>query len=253
MQNPLRMSKKLPKSDRDIDLPDWADDVTPADEVMKKFYAPTGTFKSGPIAIPAPIPNTSAPATPDETRKDEEKRSIDRDEERADAATREVNTDQKQRESASAPQVSPRAMVTEIEERSATSLPPAALGTERDQSQNIVSEERSTTPLAPDFARETSDTAQSSSFEEFARKWRRYLYPGQLAVMRTLYELTLARGTSECFTQYSQIAAATKMTRRNCINVMNSLVERGFVRRLEVRNDATGKGIRLRIHLDPLS
>jgi hypothetical protein len=70
--------------------------------------------------------------------------------------------------------------------------------------------------------------------------------------MRTLYEMTLARGSAECFTQYSQIASATKMTRRNCINVMNSLVERGFVERLEVRNDATGKGIRLRVHPDPL-
>jgi len=70
--------------------------------------------------------------------------------------------------------------------------------------------------------------------------------------MRTLFEMTLDLGSFECFTQYSQIASATKMTRRNCINVMNSLVERGFVERLEVRNDATGKGIRLRIYPDPL-
>jgi hypothetical protein len=34
---------------------------------------------------------------------------------------------------------------------------------------------------------------------------------------------------------------------------MNSLVERGFVERLEVRNDATGKGIKLRVHPEPLS
>jgi DNA-binding Lrp family transcriptional regulator len=71
--------------------------------------------------------------------------------------------------------------------------------------------------------------------------------------MRALFEMTFARGTSECFTRYSEIAATTKMSRRNCINVMNSLVDRGFVERLEVRNDATGKGIKLRVHPEPLS
>ena len=71
--------------------------------------------------------------------------------------------------------------------------------------------------------------------------------------MRTLCEMTIERGLSECFTQYSQIASATKMTRRNCINVINSLAEHGFVERLEVRNDATGKGIRLKVHTNPLS
>lgn len=70
--------------------------------------------------------------------------------------------------------------------------------------------------------------------------------------MRALYELTFAQGTSECFTRYSELAVATKMSRRNCIHVMNSLIERGFVERLEIRNDATSKGIRLRIYLEPL-
>lgn len=69
--------------------------------------------------------------------------------------------------------------------------------------------------------------------------------------MRELFELTTARGVEDCFTRYSEIAIATKMTRRNCINVVSSLIERGFVERLEVRNDSTGKGIRLRIHTDP--
>lgn len=71
--------------------------------------------------------------------------------------------------------------------------------------------------------------------------------------MRTLHELTYAVGSTECFTRYSELAKATKMSRRNCINVVNSLVDRGFVERLEVRNDATGKGIRLRVHLIPRS
>ena len=32
------------------DLPDWAADVTPSDDVMQKFYAPTGSFPTGPIS-----------------------------------------------------------------------------------------------------------------------------------------------------------------------------------------------------------
>ena len=251
------MSKKRPSSDREIDLPDWADDVTPADEVMKKFYAPTGTFKSGPIAVPAPIPNTSAPTPPDERRQDQETFPEDKGAQKAHdthhAENREVNTEQKQHEPAVVPQASPQTVVTEIEESPAASLSPPASGYKRDQTHTLESREQVPTNPKSDPARAPSGQAQSSSFEEFARKWRRYLYPGQLAVMRTLYELTFARGTSECFTQYSQIASSTKMTRRNCINVMNSLVERGFVERLEVRNDATGKGIRLRVHPDPLS
>lgn len=79
-----------------------------------------------------------------------------------------------------------------------------------------------------------------------------YLYPGQLGVMRTLYELTYAVGVTECFTRYSELAKATKMSRRNCINVVNSLANRGFIERLQVKNDAHSKGIWLKVHLVPL-
>ena len=73
-QKPLLMSKKRPRSDRDIDLPDWADEVTPADEVMKKFYAPTGAFKPGPIAVPPPVNDPSPLAAPAEARTAQEAR-----------------------------------------------------------------------------------------------------------------------------------------------------------------------------------
>jgi DNA-binding MarR family transcriptional regulator len=251
------MSKKRPKSDRETDLPDWADDVTPADEVMRKFYAPTGAFKSGPIAVAAPVTD-AAPAAPPKAGADEETRPENRYGEEANhtrlGATRAAAVERQQSEPASNPQVSQHKDVTKVEESPAASPPPPPVSEEIELTriQDVIGDEGSASGSAPRPAKESADQAQSASFEEFARKWRRYLYPGQLAVMRTLYELTLARGSAECFTQYSQIAAATKMTRRNCINVMNSLVERGFVERLEVRNDAAGKGIRLRVHPDPL-
>lgn len=249
------MSKKQPKSEREVDLPDWADDVTPADEVMRKFYAPTGAFKSGPIAVPVPAADTAAPAAPSNASADEETHPENRDKDVATASSHvSINGAAigQQPGPASDPQISLQTELIEPEEGPAASLPQPAPEIERTRIQDSVSDEGIASSPSPQPTKEITGQTQPPSFEEFVRKWRRYLYPGQLAVMRTLYEITLARGSSVCFTQYSQIASATKMTRRNCINVMNSLVERGFVERLEVRNDATGKGIRLRIHPDPL-
>ena len=233
------MSKKLAKSDRDIDLPDWADDVTPADEVMKKFYAPTGTFKPGPIIAPnnAPPADTTPETTGSGTLPSE---SIKQETEESKALEK-VSTAEEAPDSSAREQMQP-------EESSLLSSTPIA-----EQPRHLVAEETPSSSSIQESHTEEQITAQDYSFEVFARKWKRYLYPGQLAVMRTLFELTIAHGTDECFTRYSEIASATKMTRRNCINVMNSLVERGFVKRLEIRNDATGKGIRLRIHPEPLS
>lgn len=254
-QNPLLMSKKRPRSERDVDLPDWADEVTPADEVMKKFYAPTGAFKPGPVAVPPPVNDSSPPAAAPEARTAQEARPENTGAEVTNnltASAGEAVVEQQHPGQVSEPQISLQTELREAEEGSSASLPRTANQAERVVIQNEVVTEESATRPSPRPVPRTPDPAQPSSFDEFARKWKRYLYPGQLAVMRTLFEMTVDRGSFECFTQYSQIASATKMTRRNCINVMNSLVERGFVERLEVRNDATGKGIRLRVHPDPL-
>lgn len=224
---------------------------------MKKFYAPTGTFKSGPIAVQTPPSTSSSLLTPpEETTEDEDKRP---EYEELEAATyapitshSEIKTEHEGFDEVPAAQTVQQAAVTEISKNPATSLPSPVSEFEgertRDEDLEIFSDS-----LPLELPRDASIQAQPSSFEEFAVKWRRYLYPGQLAVMRTLYELTFARGVSDCFIQYSQIASATKMTRRNCINVMNSLVDRGFVERLEVRNDSTAKGIRLKVHTEPLT
>lgn len=251
------MSKKQPRSERDSGLPDWADDVTPDDEVMRKFYAPTGTFKPGPISVNLPnIPEQSTKKTPPDSITNE----------RVDLAQSVVNAVNR----GSSPTAEPVRLVS-----SPDSLPkPAEESLDTTPSLNLSDADVSPRPPAPQKAEQNSDDNESpefpapkgpaeisldaqnssgnSTFEDFARKWKRYLYPGQLAVMRTLYELTFEQGSSECFTRYSAIAASTKMSRRNCINVMNSLVERGFVERLEIRNDATGKGIRLRVHFEPI-
>lgn len=228
------MSKKQARSDREVDLPDWAEEVTPTDEVMRKFYAPTGAFKSGPIAVPLPAVPPVAPPT-SETRED------DVEAQDAPQAPAEPAPD--------APAVSSISPVSVAENQDA---PAATSLTRRERESRKPARPRAAAArTSAVVTRDTPEATHASPFGEFAKRWNRYLYPGQLAVMRELYGLTIERGVTDCFTRYSEIATATKMTRRNCINVVNSLVERGFVERLEVRNDSTGKGITLRIHTEP--
>lgn len=240
------MSKKPARSDRDADLPDWADDITPSDEVMKKFYAPTGAFKAGPIIVPRPE-STGAETSAErvETAEEEPRKTLTATEpepagdpaEHSPETPHPIKVIDNNKEVTTATSLSPAAAENRDHPPEKSAPPPSAV----------------TRQIEPVVSAIFSFPAEAPSFEDFARRWKRYLYPGQLAVMRILFELTIARNTNECFTRYSELAAATKMSRRNCINVMNSLVERGFVQRLEVRNDASGKGIRLRVYAEPLT
>lgn len=236
------MSKKQDRSSRKADLPDWADEVTPADEVMEKFYAPTGLFRPGPISIPRetagalPVPHIEY-----EEDLDDRKPSSEIDIEPPHISAEDTSPREATHASSAEVRVADIPSPVGLEE-----FPEKSEPTFRPVSEITPKPEAGLT------AGTTSADSQHILFMEFADRWKRYLYPGQLAVMRALYELTFPHGTSECFTRYSALAASTKMSRRNCINVMNSLVERGFVERLEIRNDATGKGIKLRVHLDPL-
>ncbi|MDQ3255386.1 MAG: helix-turn-helix domain-containing protein [Acidobacteriota bacterium] len=251
------MSKKSAKSERSVDLPDWADDVTPADEVMRKFYAPTGAFKHGPIVPSKLDPQPLLPEAPRESTAPPEslqKLKIQRDIVGTGAATHYQTPVSSPREKprdklASTAQTSVTGI---LEEKEITSLPPSTV-ISTEPIKDDVAADKSKFALKSGVAdtRQVSARDISTSYEDFARKWKMYLYPGQLAVMRILYELTYAVGVTECFTRYSEIASATKMSRRNCINVVNSLANRGFIVRLEVRNDASAKGIRLRVILEP--
>lgn len=239
------MSKKQDRTGREADLPDWADEVTPADEVMEKFYAPTGAFRSGPVSIPKESVDTP-PDIHDESAKDGVVQQFPLQDGIDTSDTNHISAKDSQ------PQVDIYKQSSEL--GSAISSLPVTPKKSSDTSLRMPKHRSENTTFSQDNASATvpPPAPQSFPFEEFASRWKRYLYPGQLAVMRILCELTFPHGTSECFTRYSELAASTKMSRRNCINVMNSLVDRGFVERLEIRNDATGKGIKLRVHLEPL-
>jgi DNA-binding MarR family transcriptional regulator len=239
------MSKKQDRSNRKSDIPDWADEVTPADEVMEKFYAPTGVFRSGPISSTRESAEISPPFQI-EIGKHTADSQLPTDSEIDPVNTPHISAEETVE---TYPQeVAHRASATlgTISTRPPNKRPEGSAPQPQPQAETTLNQE----------AGISADSALSNSenilFAEFANRWKRYLYPGQLAVMRALYDLTFPHGTSECFTRYSELAASTKMSRRNCINVMNSLVERGFVERLEIRNDATAKGIRLRVHPEPL-
>jgi DNA-binding MarR family transcriptional regulator len=247
------MSKKQARSNAaEAGLPDWADEVTPDEEVMRKFYAPTGSFKPGPIAIPEPREaNTSpAPIEPNGSARDALGAVVEGSS-RADQPNALTSTDE------TTQQVAPHNLPPDASSAQAgvaalpsiEAFPKPAIS---DVTAGATSHASAPTSAQALTSNATPPALDTILFEDFARKWKRYLYPGQLSVMRALYEITFEQGVSECFTQYSQLAASTKMSRRNCINVMNSLAERGFVERLEVRNDATGKGIRLRVHAEPI-
>lgn len=244
------MSKKPAKSDRGVDLPDWADDVTPADEVMRKFYAPTGTFKRGPIAPPGP----SNPAEFAETAAADAPQMLQKE---IDAGVAESPPPVLTASAEVPSRESPRATVPAAVRPPARSpITPArdSLPPSRPTSTGGAPPEPALHPAGRSDASPPADSSvESATFDNFARKWRMYLYPGQLSVMRRLHELTHAVGTNECFIRYSEVAKATLMTRRNIINVVNSLVDRGFIERVEVKNDASAKGIRLRVNLEPSS
>jgi hypothetical protein len=220
------MSKKQANSEqKEVALPDWADEVTPSDEVMRKFYAPTGAFRPGPIT--PPTPPTPEPAS-DTTHVEEAFEEPFKEPDDAPAGP-EITPEP-------APEPPAPVNLTPPAEPEAVSLPTPKIKRGRGR------------PRKNAAAQEPSVEAQHPAFEEFARRWSKYLYTGQLAVMRELYQRTIARGTTDCFTSYNELAIATKMTRRNCIKVVNFLVDRGFIERLEVRNNASGKGITLRIY-----
>ncbi len=208
---------------------------------MEKFYAPTGLFRPGPISIPKEnVEATSAPHTESwENIADQPPSEIDKESPHISAED-------------PYPRGTTHASSAEVEVANLPSPIGPEESPEKSEPTSRLISEASPNPEARITGGPPPADSQHILFTEFADRWKRYLYPGQLAVMRALYELTFPHGTSECFTRYSALAASTKMSRRNCINVMNSLVDRGFVERLEIRNDATGKGIKLRVHLDPL-
>lgn len=252
------MSKKPAKSERSVDLPDWADDVTPADEVMRKFYAPTGAFKHGPI-VPSELDtlplSTEVPRESTALQESPQELNSQRDTvgtESAALSQTPVSSPREKRQDK--PATTAQTLVAELSEKKelASRLPSTI--TSSQPSKVDAAADKSELPPRSKAAETRLVTAsdESTPYEDFARKWKMYLYPGQLAVMRILYEQTYAVGVTECFTRYSEIARATKMSRRNCINVVNSLANRGFIERLEVRNDASAKGIRLRVNLEPV-
>jgi DNA-binding MarR family transcriptional regulator len=204
-------------------LPDWAAEVTPNDEVMEKFYAPTGNFPSGPLKVLTASP--SALSNPI-----------------ASVISSELNQ----------PSVQQPSLPTSKNHSTPESKRKIPTVASLPRGQNKSGSIDSAITSKPEINRSIESSSTHSFTIDFARKWGGYLYTGQLSIMRVLYSRTIAVGNNECITSYADLAAATNMTRRNCIRVVQSLVQKGFIEQLQTMNDSTHKGMRLSLHLEPL-
>lgn len=248
------MSKKQGRSDRNVDLPDWADEVTPSDEVMKKFYAPTGTFKSGPIIVPQPTagdrdelkgaeqsahaeaPPQTSPANKSDELPPRADRKIDQS---ATSIGREAS-------SAGRPFQQPKS-------------PAAVQGLNNDEQKigdesrrgEASSTERLIKPHLP-TPPQASESKVNRSFGDFEKEWGTFLTEGQLRVIKELFKLTFEKGSGECLTSTAKLAEACGFKKRWCAIIVKQLENKGFVERPLTWNTSQLKGTVFRLHFSPL-
>ena len=98
----------------------------------------------------------------------------------------------------------------------------------------------------------TFDGTKVQSFSEFSTRWSPFLRPAQLAVCRAIWDMTYALGKSDCFSSMAKLAAAAKLSERQCYRTVEQLERRGFVEKPEVFNTATTKGTVFFLHSTPI-
>ncbi len=149
-------------------------------------------------------------------------------------------------------------VVEEASTTPATPAPPASLDRNKIAPQsrsNLRASNLSPAPIFPKTQVEAGEKqpAASSSFDEFLNKWKQYLrlHRGEVKVLRALFGMTHDRGVAECITTQDQLATAAHLKRRQCINVVNSLVSVGIVERIEIYNNSDRRGLKLLLDLPP--
>lgn len=86
-------------------------------------------------------------------------------------------------------------------------------------------------------------------FDAHFGPWRPFLSEAQMCVLEALYNMTHAKGVSECMTSMSKLAAAAGVSERQTYNVVKELERTGFIERPETFNTPTKKGTVFRLHL----
>lgn len=89
------------------------------------------------------------------------------------------------------------------------------------------------------------------SLEDFLERNKLVLGRGRRELARALYNLTYAKGLTECFTGYTELARLSGRTKRRCQDLLSELQELGFVEVGETVNTAAKKGRVIRFFLTP--
>jgi len=86
-------------------------------------------------------------------------------------------------------------------------------------------------------------------FDVHFGQWRPFLSEAQMCVLEALYNMTHAKGVSECLTSMPKLAAAAGVSERQTYNVVKELERTGFIERPETFNTPTKKGTVFRLLL----
>jgi len=86
-------------------------------------------------------------------------------------------------------------------------------------------------------------------FDVHFGQWRPFLSEAQMCVLEALYNMTHAKGVTECLTSMPKLAAAAGVSERQTYNVVKELERTGFIERPETFNTPTKKGTVFRLLL----
>lgn len=98
-------------------------------------------------------------------------------------------------------------------------------------------------------AGEATPPTAAGIFDIHFGQWRPFLSEAQMCVLEALYNLTHAKGVSECLTSMPKLAAAAGVSERQTYNVVKELERTGFIERPETFNTPTKKGTVFRLLL----
>jgi hypothetical protein len=97
--------------------------------------------------------------------------------------------------------------------------------------------------------REELSSPTAGAFEAHFGQWKPFLSEAQMCVLEALYNMTHAKGVSECLTSMPKLAAAAGVSERQTYNVVKELERNGFIERPETFNTPTKKGTVFRLLL----
>lgn len=269
-------SRKKPQATRKTDVPEWAAEVKPSDDVMAMFYAPTGQPKLGPlipVAPPSAAPELKEEAEPvyeqfDEATSESLPFSTD-----AQAITETTPTSMRAADELEisdnplsvASQTEPKHSTVDHQDRPPqphqANLPVThGIGKSGVEPEPHI-EHLSPTPIGDEAClTERNETGainnspnrrspRGAGFERYFGEWKPFLTQGQISVLEALFDMTHAQEQAECFTSNAKIARAAGISARQTSAILKDLERFGFIARLETFNTRTKKGTIFHLHL----